>query len=104
MSHNYYSEINLHITWHTKESHPLITPRVEEILYPYLQQRLKGMEDVFTHIIGGIETHLHLAVTVPPTLLISELVGQIKGIRPMKLIKELDSEIKSFSGNLDMGW
>lgn len=31
------------------------------------------------HEIGGIETHVHLAVTVPPTLLISEFIGQLKG-------------------------
>ena len=28
---------------------------------------------------GGIETHLHLCVSVPPTLLISEFIGQLKG-------------------------
>jgi len=31
------------------------------------------------HEIGGIETHVHLAVTIPPTLLISECIGQLKG-------------------------
>src|SRR5581483_5879873 len=34
---------------------------------------------VFVHEIGGIETHVHLAVTIPPTLLISEFIGQLKG-------------------------
>ena len=34
---------------------------------------------VFIHEIGGIETHVHLCVTVPPTLLVSEWVGQLKG-------------------------
>jgi putative transposase len=43
MSRNYYSEINLHIVWHT------------------------------------IETHVHIALSVPPTLTISEFVGQLKG-------------------------
>lgn len=33
----------------------------------------------FYHEIGGIETHVHVVVTVPPTLLISEFIGKLKG-------------------------
>jgi hypothetical protein len=29
MSHNHYSEINLHVTWHTKDSLPMLTRQVE---------------------------------------------------------------------------
>src|SRR5436309_1464873 len=29
MARNYYSEINLHIVWHTKESSPLLSPAIE---------------------------------------------------------------------------
>jgi putative transposase len=35
--------------------------------------------EVFVHQIGGTETHVHLAVTIPPTLTISEWIGQLKG-------------------------
>jgi putative transposase len=34
---------------------------------------------VYIHEIGGIETHVHLAISIAPTVLISELVGQLKG-------------------------
>jgi putative transposase len=33
----------------------------------------------FVHAIGGTPTHVHLAVTVPPTLLVSEFIGKLKG-------------------------
>jgi putative transposase len=33
----------------------------------------------FVHEIGGIETHVHVAVTVPPTITSSEFIGQLKG-------------------------
>ncbi len=33
MSRNYYSEINLHIVWHTKNSLPLLTPDVESLAH-----------------------------------------------------------------------
>jgi putative transposase len=34
---------------------------------------------VIVHAVGGIEDHVHMAVSIPPTLLISEFVGQLKG-------------------------
>lgn len=33
----------------------------------------------FVHEIGGIETHVHVCLTIPPTVAISELIGQLKG-------------------------
>ena len=79
MSRNCYSEINLHFTWHTKDSLPLLSPRVESLAHRYIQQKLIHTEGVFVHTIGGTETHVHVVVTVPPTITPSELVGQLKG-------------------------
>ena len=79
MSRNYYSEINLHFTWHTKDSLPLLTPTVEPLAHRYIKQKLIHTEGAFVHEIGGTETHVHVVVTIPPTLSPSELVGQLKG-------------------------
>jgi putative transposase len=79
MGHNYYSEINLHLTWHTKGSLPLLSPAVEELIYRDVRQRIVNTPGAFVHASGGTETHVHVAVSVPPTLLVSELVGQLKG-------------------------
>ena len=79
MSKNYYSEINLHLVWHTKNSSPLLTPTVEPIAHRCLRKRIVDTPGVFVHEIGGIETHVHVAVTIPPTLTISEWIGQLKG-------------------------
>ena len=79
MSRNYYSEINLHLVWHTKNSLPLLTPVVEPLAHRLLRKRIVETPEVFVHQIGGTETHVHLAVTIPPTLTISEWIGQLKG-------------------------
>lgn len=79
MSRNYYSEINLHIVWHTKNSLPLLTAEVESHAHRAIKGRIIGTPGAFIHEIGGIDTHVHLAVTVPPTLLLSEWIGQLKG-------------------------
>jgi putative transposase len=79
MSRSYYSEINLHIVWHAKGSRPLLTPDVEHLAYRLLKKRIADTPGAFYHEIGGIETHVHVVVSVPPTLLISDFVGQLKG-------------------------
>jgi putative transposase len=79
MSDNYYSEINLHLTWHTKLSQPLITPEVEPMLLGSLREKAASLGDVYIHEIGGTETHVHVALSIEPTVLISEFVGTLKG-------------------------
>ena len=34
---------------------------------------------VFVHATGGADNQVHLAITIPPTLLINEFIGQLKG-------------------------
>jgi REP element-mobilizing transposase RayT len=79
MARNYYSEILLHITWHVKESAPLLVPKVDTIVHHYLQGRCINTPGVFIHEIGGIETHVHLALSIAPTILVSDFIGQLKG-------------------------
>ena len=79
MSRNYYSEINLHLVWHTKSSSPLLTPTIEPLAHRALRRRIIDTPGAFVHEIGGIETHVHLAVSIPPTLTISDWIGQLKG-------------------------
>ena len=79
MSTRAYSEINLHFTWHVKGSLPIITAEIEPGLYRYIKSYSLQSKGLIFHEIGGTETHVHLAVTIPPTLLISEWIGKVKG-------------------------
>jgi REP element-mobilizing transposase RayT len=89
MSRNYYAEINLHITWHTKESAPLLVPKIETVVHHYLRGRCINSPGVFIHEIGGIETHVHLCLSVVPTILISDFIGQLKGSSSHDVNKKL---------------
>ena len=40
MSIRVYSEINLHITWHTKDNLRLITPEMQPDLYAFLKNKI----------------------------------------------------------------
>ena len=79
MSRNIYHEINLHITWHTKNNSPVLVPEIETRLHHYLQHRVLETPGVLFHEIGGTQDHIHLAVSIPPTLPISDWVGKLKG-------------------------
>lgn len=93
MSRNYYAEINLHATWHTKNSAPLLTPEIEAIVHPYIRKRCFDTPGVYFHAIGGIETHIHLCLSIAPTVLISELIGQIKGSSSHEVNKRMGAKV-----------
>lgn len=79
MPRRVYSEINFHITWHTKSNMPLIKPEIESKLYQFLKQKILETPETYFHAIGGIENHIHLAVSIPPTIQPAEWIGQLKG-------------------------
>jgi putative transposase len=96
MARNFYSEINLHIVWHTKTSAPLLTPTVEPIVHHALRGRCINTPGVYLHEIGGIETHVHLCVSIIPTILISDWIGQLKG--------SSSHEVNQKSGHKVLDW
>jgi putative transposase len=93
MSRNYYCEILLHLTWHTKLSRPLLTPEIESLARECFRDKAHAL-GVRIHEIGGIETHVHMAVSIEPTILISDLVGQLKGYSSHEVNRRLGQRSK----------
>jgi putative transposase len=79
MSRNVYSEINLHFTWHVKDNFPVISEAIEPGLYRFLLSYALKTDGLIFHEVGGTEDHVHIAVTVPPTVTPSEWIGKLKG-------------------------
>lgn len=79
MPRNVYSEINLHFVWHTKDNAPVLEGSIEKHLFSFLRDRVLQTPGLYFHEIGGVADHVHLVVSVPPTLLISDWIGQMKG-------------------------
>ena len=79
MSRNVYHEINLHLVWHTKNNVAVLVDAVETRCHRYLMHRALESPGVQVHAIGGTADHRHMAVSLPPTLLVSEWIGQLKG-------------------------
>ena len=107
MSRRIYSEINLHITWHTKDNFPFINDRIEPLLYKYLQNRIIETNGAYFHAAGGIDDHIHIATSVKPTIALDNWIGQLKGASSHEFGKALQWQsgygIVSF-GTKDLRW
>ena len=84
-----------HCVFSTKERRPLITPALAERLWPFLggiarQNKMKAIE------IGGVEDHIHILLSLPPTLSIAKAMQLIKG-GSSKWVHETFPEHRLFS-------
>jgi REP element-mobilizing transposase RayT len=112
MSGHVYHEIFLHITWHTKNSFPLLTPRIEPDVYASLRDRIAKNKSVWLHAINGTENHIHIAISIEPTVTISTFVDELKGgsafdLNKVERMKRIEWQrgygIVSF-GKLNLPW
>ena len=77
MPHTYVSQV-MHCVFSTKGRQKLITPELQERLWPYLggiarEHKMKALA------IGGIEDHLHLLLSLPSTMALAKAMQLIKG-------------------------
>ena len=68
----------MHYVFSTKERRQLITPDLQERLYPYLggiarEHKMKALA------IGGAEDHVHMLLSIPATLPVAKAVQLLKG-------------------------
>lgn len=67
-----------HIVWGTKNRLPLITEDIESRLHEYMAVKSEELKTII-HAINGTHNHVHLIVSIPPVLSISDFVKKIKG-------------------------
>jgi putative transposase len=72
-----YTRLRYHIVTATKHRDVVITPEVEAIIYPALQQKAVELGGKLLSI-GGVEDHIHLVASIPPTLAVAMVVQRLK--------------------------
>ena len=73
-----YWRLFYHLVWATYERMPVIDGDVERLIRGVLHSKAKDL-GIFIHEAGIVEDHIHLVVSIPPTLPIAEVVSQLKG-------------------------
>jgi REP element-mobilizing transposase RayT len=85
-----------HLVWATKERQALSTPDKEPELYSYIIGKADTLGCI-VHAIGGIENHIHLVASIPPSLSIADFVKNIKGSSAHHLNYGLPNSCSSFN-------
>lgn len=57
----------------------MITQHIESRLYQFLTHKILETPGARLHAIGGIATHVHIGVSMPPEILMSDWIGKLKG-------------------------
>lgn len=78
MATDTYVELYYHFVWSTKNRNPLITLRIEELLFAYMRQKCDELR-VFVYALNGTEDHVHIACSLPTSLSVSDFLEAIKG-------------------------
>ena len=66
-----------HIVWGTKNRLALIEPAWENDLYEYIWGRAVTL-DCIPHAIGGMPDHIHVVISISPSLSVAALITQLK--------------------------
>ena len=67
-----------HLVWTTKNRRPLIRPQIEGALYACLVSRAAEM-GCYVHAVNGMADHVHVVISIPPKLSVSDVVKNMKG-------------------------
>lgn len=79
-----------HAVWATKGRQDLITPQIEARLLGAIRATAERA-GVAVHAINGTGDHVHVVMSVPPTIALAVLIGQIKGASAHLVNRELAS-------------
>ena len=73
-----YFELYIHITWATKNRELLITEKTEKSIHAIIKDKCKKFK-VDLIAVGNIADHVHLLVSINPSVKITEFIAEIKG-------------------------
>jgi len=95
-SHSVY-DLKFHLVWITKYRKPVLFGNVATRLRDLVREICKSMD---VEILKGhvSKDHVHLLVSVPPYISVSELIKRVKGKTSRKLLSENRNLMKQFWG------
>lgn len=80
--------LNYHIIWGTKYRNKILKGSVEESLKSILYEIAKDYDFHIDHMEVGKDDHIHLLVSAPPKISVTNIVRLLKGISARKLFQE----------------
>ncbi|MDW8319438.1 MAG: IS200/IS605 family transposase [Anaerolineae bacterium] len=72
-----YHQLFYHVAWATQNREPLLTPEAEPIVYELLRTKAVRL-GAAVFALGGWVDHVHMVVSIPPTIAVAKFIGQTK--------------------------
>ena len=94
-----FTKLTYHIVFGTKFRRKSICNEFVEPLYEYIGGTIRNRKGSLIQI-GGVEDHLHLLVTLPPTITVADAVRDIKA-NASKWVNENREETKNPGDNFE---
>jgi REP element-mobilizing transposase RayT len=82
MGHSYV-QIQIHLVWATMDRLPLIDAEARSKIHMAIADEARRLSTQVVAI-GGVSDHMHLLVSLPPTMSISYIVKQLKGVSSLE--------------------
>ena len=73
-----YWRLHYHLVWATRDRRPLLGDSEEQLITAVVQRKARLLR-IRVHAIGSTADHIHLAVSLPPTLNPADCVRHLKG-------------------------
>jgi putative transposase len=82
-----FHQLYFHFVWATRNRLPLVNNAVEARLFPYIGAKCKEL-GYGLYAVNGTEDHLHALIELTPTILIADVVRNLKGAASHYINKE----------------
>jgi putative transposase len=94
MTHTY-SKLLFHFVWSTKNRQPLIDPKIKNQVYNYIRAIVENRKCKLINI-NGMPDHIHLLVSTPVTINITDFIKTIK-TSSTRLVRREFLNLKTFA-------
>ena len=90
-------DLKVHVVWITKYRKPILRGEIANQVRVLIRQTCATLE---VYILSGHVAldHIHLLVSVPPSLSVSELVQRLKGRTSRKMLEDFEEMRRAFWG------
>jgi len=73
-----YWRLHYHLIWTTYERVPMLDNSTETIVHDALHRKARTL-GILVHAVGNNEDHIHVIVSIPPTMSVADCVRHLKG-------------------------
>ncbi|GAB4471583.1 MAG: IS200/IS605 family transposase [Anaerolineales bacterium] len=94
-----YWRLHYHLIWCTQDRQPMLTAERERMFYGVLHRKAQEL-GLIIHAAGNVEDHVHVVVSIPPKISVSDAVRHLKGASAYAInhMKNSDSTFKWQNG------